>query len=154
MSSSFGLVQNVTISSYHLSRASTVEIFGCTLKSRINFNSADSSSSTLAFSKRTKASSNLLEEFWGRLLNAADLLEVAFAFYISLSPLKSSLKDLAKQISGEGRLTLSRYGFGFFALVLESLSNWQWGCFFLLFPYGSSLITLCSSCSNRYYASE
>ena len=32
------------------------------------------------------------------LLNAADLLEVAFAFYISLSPLKSSFKDLAKQI--------------------------------------------------------
>ena len=33
------------------------------------------------------------------LLNAADLLEEAFAFYVSLSPLKSSLKDLEKQIS-------------------------------------------------------
>ena len=82
----------VTISSYHVSRASTVEISGCTLKSQINFNSADSSFSTFVFSKRTKASSNLLEEFWETLLNAANLLEVVFAFYISLSPLKSLLK--------------------------------------------------------------
>ena len=99
MPSSFGLVQNVTISSNHLSRASTVEKFGSTVKSGIHFNSADSCSSTLAFPKRTKTSSNLLEEFLRTLLDAANLLEVAFVFYISLSPLKSSLKDLAKQIS-------------------------------------------------------
>ena len=62
MSSSFGLLQNVAISSSRLSRASAVEIFGCTLKSQINFDSTDSSSSTLAFSKRTRAPSNLPEE--------------------------------------------------------------------------------------------
>ena len=60
---SFGLVQNVTISSNRLSRASTVEKFGCTLKSRINFNSADSSSSTLAFSKMTQTLSIHLQKF-------------------------------------------------------------------------------------------
>ena len=62
MPNSFGLVQNFTISSNHISRASTVEKFECTLKSGINFNSIDSCSSTLAFPKRTKASSNLLKE--------------------------------------------------------------------------------------------
>ena len=60
---SFGLVQNVVISSSCFSRASTVEKFECTLKSRIDFNSADSSSSNLTFSKRTQTSSNLVEEF-------------------------------------------------------------------------------------------
>ena len=63
MLNSFGLVQNVTISYSCLSRANTVEKVGCTLKSRINFNSADSSSSTLAFSKRSQTSSNFVEEF-------------------------------------------------------------------------------------------
>ena len=62
MPNCFGLVQNVTISSNHISRASTVQKFGCTLKSGINFNSRDSCSSTLAFPKRTKALSNLLKE--------------------------------------------------------------------------------------------
>ena len=61
--SSFGLVQNVSISSNCLSRVSTVEKFECTLKSLINFNSADSSSSTLALSKKTQNSSNFVEQF-------------------------------------------------------------------------------------------
>ena len=75
----------------HLSSASAIEKFECTLESRINFNSASSD----------KTLSNLLGEYWEMLLNAADLLEEIFAFYISLRPLKSSLKDLAKQISRE-----------------------------------------------------
>ena len=62
MLNSFGLVQNVTISSSCLSRGSTVEKFGCTLKFWINLNSADSSFSTLAFSKRTQTSSNFVKE--------------------------------------------------------------------------------------------
>ena len=151
----------VTISSYHVSRASTVEISGCTLKSQINFNSADSSFSTFVFSKRTKASSNLLEEFWETLLNAANLLEVVFAFYISLSPLKSLLKKSSVKSSPcktnilGGTINFLKIWLWFLCTCFGIFEQLAVGMFFfLLFPYGSSLITLCSSCSNRYCTSE
>ena len=117
---SFGLVGTKRdISCNCLSRASTVGKFRCTLKSWINFNSADSSSSPFAFSIRTRTSSKLVEEFWETLLHVVDFLEVALAFYIFLGPLGSSLEDLIKQMSPEE----TSYCFGFFALVFESLST-------------------------------
>ena len=64
----FWLVQNVTISFSCLSRASAVEKFGCTLKSRINFNSANLFSSILAFSKRIQICLTLFRNFEKRQL--------------------------------------------------------------------------------------